>query len=137
MLYLICDFCCFYFSGKATPVPSPSKSSAGRPPRRQLLSTSTAGDETSGPSGASNDLIFAPQVSKESKLSVYDLDDESETGKAGSIQVFDLGESSSEDKFGKSKSGAATKVFKFFLIFHYFILTSFSINSFRKTNSRY
>lgn len=62
------------------------------------------------------DLIFAPQVSKESKLSVYDLDDESETGKVGSVQVFDLGESSSEDKLGKPKAGPATKVTIFLLV---------------------
>lgn len=114
-------------------MPSPSKSStqAATPsrqptPRRQLLSTTSTTDETSGgqqqaASGA--DLIFAPQVSKESKLSVYDLDDECETGKADSVQVFDLGESSSDDKLpgGKpNKAGQATKVNIFFNSIFYF-----------------
>lgn len=111
-------------------MPSPSKSStqavtpSRQPtPRRQLLSTTSTTDETSGgqqqaaASGA--DLIFAPQVSKESKLSVYDLDDECETGKADSVQVFDLGESSSDDKLPgtkPNKAGQATKVIIYFFM---------------------
>lgn len=84
---------------------SPSKQQSIRQltPRRQLL---TSGSDD-GATSASNELIFAPQVSKESKMSVYDLDnDELESGKTSSVQVFDLGDSASEDKLAKIKTGS-------------------------------
>lgn len=82
--------------------------------RRHLLGSSSAGDEATTTTGSSNELIFAPQVSKESKMSVYDLDnDEAETAKGGSVHVFDLGESGTDS--AKLRIGPVTKVTKLFL----------------------
>lgn len=91
---------------------SPSKQQQLTPtrqltPRRHLLSS---GEE---PTTTGSDIVYAPQLSKESKMSIYDLDnDDVETGKSGSVQVFDLGESAStDDKLSKlSKIGPVPKV---------------------------